>query len=207
MLYKVKRIENKNQIEKCNQFQISHYMWNSKQEPKAYGWMGYLEGEGLFVKMVCEECNPRREYMNHKEPVYKDSAMEIFLAFLEKGEELTNDCMYTNFEINANGAMLANYGVGREKRKFISDEQYQQTNVIASVEVEQWHLEVIFPESYLNEICDFQEIKRGKTFYCNFYKIAENEEVLHFGSYAPIESETPNFHLPVCFAQAVIVQE
>lgn len=204
MFYQVKRIHDREKIEQCNKFQISHYMWDSKIEPKAYGWMGYIDGEGLFVKMVCEESNPKRVYKNHKDPVYKDSAMEIFLAFLEYGEELTNDCMYTNFEINSNGAMLANYGIGRKNRRFISDVQYQQTNVHATIEEDKWYLEVLFPESYLNQICDFEEIKKGTTFYCNFYKIAESEEILHFGSYSPINSETPNFHMPICFAQAVI---
>ena len=134
-------------------------MWNSTRKPEAYGWMGYLEGEGLFVKMVCEEKEPKRVYQNHQDPDYKDSAMEVFLAFPEEGEELSNDCMYTNFEINSNGAMLANYGKGR---------------------------------------------KNGQPFYCNFYKIAEDEAIVHYGSYSLIENETPNFHLPVCFAEARI---
>ena len=203
MLYQVKRIKEKNQIEHCEPFSINQYMWNSKQEPKAYGWMGYIEGEGLFVKMVCEETNPKREYQNHKDPVYKDSAMEAFLAFPES--ELSNDCMYTNFEINSNGAMLANYGKGRHGRQFITDEQYELTGVKSTIESDKWYLEVLFPESYLNQICNFREIKMGKEFYCNFYKISESEEIEHFGSYSPIDSETPNFHLPVCFAKAIIV--
>lgn len=203
MLYQVKRIKEKNQIEQCEPFSINQYMWNSKQEPKAYGWMGYIEGEGLFVKMVCEETNPKREYKNHKDPVYKDSTMEVFLAFPEG--HLSNDCMYTNFEINSNGAMLANYGEGRQGRQFITDAQYEQTGVKSTIEEDKWYLEVLFPESYLNQICNFHEIKEGKTFYCNFYKIAESEEIQHFGSYSPIESPTPNFHLPVCFAKAIIV--
>lgn len=203
MRYQIKRIKQKEQIEQCEQFSINQYMWNSKQEPKAYGWAGYIEGEGIFVKMVCEEQNPKREYKNHKDPVYKDSAMEIFLAF--PGEEkLSNDCMYTNFEINSNGAMLANYGKGRENRQFISDKQYELTGVRAVREETKWYFEVLFPESYLNRICDFESIKKGSTFYCNFYKIAQAEEIQHFGSYSPIESETPNFHLPVCFAEAKI---
>ncbi len=206
MIYQVKRISNKKQIEQCSKFQISHYMWDSKVEPKAYGWMGYIDGEGLFVKMVCEESDPKRVYQNHKEPVYKDSAMEIFLAFLRNGEILTNDCMYTNFEINSNGAMLANYGAGRKNRRWISDEQYEQTKVKATIDENKWYLEVLFPESYLNQICDFKEIKKGNTFYCNFYKISELEEILHFGSYSPIDNETPNFHIPIYFAQAVIEQ-
>lgn len=204
MQYHVKRIQNKMQIEQCEQFHINQYMWDSKQKPSVYGWVGYIDGEGLFVKMVCEEMNPKREYKNHRDPVYRDSAMEVFLAFTEEGEVLTNDCMYTNFEINSNGAMLANYGAGRKNRRFISDEQYELTGVKATIENERWYLEVLFPESYLKEICDFEAVKQGKVFCCNFYKIAESEEIQHFGSYSPIQSETPNFHLPVCFAEAVI---
>ena len=204
MLYHVKKIQNKNEIESCELFTISNYMWNSTREPKAYGWMGYLEGQGLFVKMACEEQNPKREYVNHRDPVYMDSTMEAFLAFLEDGEELSNDCMYTNFEINSNGAMLADYGKGRHGRQSITDEQYELTGVKALIEEDKWSLEVLFPESYLNQICDFDKVKEGKIFYCNFYKIAESEEIQHFGSFSPIDSPKPNFHLPVCFAQAVI---
>ena len=127
--------------------------------------------------------------------------MEAFLAFPEG--EISNDCMYTNFEINSNGAMLANFGRGWN-RQYISKEQYEMTGVHAQIEEDKWYWEVLFPESYLNEICDFKSVKEGKAFYCNFYKICESPEDLHFGSYSPIESETPNFHMPICFAQAVI---
>lgn len=201
MKYSVKRITGKEQIETCEKFMVDHYMWDSTREPKVYGWMGYLEGEGLFVKMVCEETNPRRVFKLHTDPVYQDSTMEAFLAFPEG--EISNDCMYTNFEINSNGAMLANFGRGWN-RQYISKEQYEMTGVHAQIEEDKWYWEVLFPESYLKEICDFESVKEGKAFYCNFYKICESPEDLHFGSYSPIESEKPNFHLPVCFAQAVI---
>ena len=201
MKYSVKRITNREQIETCEKFIVDHYMWDSTREPKVYGWMGYLEGEGLFVKMVCEETNPRRVFKLHTDPVYQDSTMEAFLAFPEG--EISNDCMYTNFEINSNGAMLANFGRGWN-RQYISKEQYEMTGVHAQIEEDKWYWEVLFPESFLKEICDFESVKEGKTFYCNFYKICESPEDLHFGSYSPIESEKPNFHLPICFAQAVI---
>jgi hypothetical protein len=201
MKYSVKRITGKEQIETCEKFMVDHYMWDSTREPKVYGWMGYLEGEGLFVKMVCEETNPKRVFKLHTDPVYQDSTMEAFLAFPEG--EISNDCMYTNFEINSNGAMLANFGRGWN-RQYISKEQYEMTGVHAQIEEDKWYWEVLFPESYLKEICDFESVKEGKAFYCNFYKICESPEDLHFGSYSPIESEKPNFHLPVCFAQAVI---
>lgn len=204
MKYQVKTIRTESEIEQCNKFTINQYMWNSKKSPKTYGYMGYLPEKGLYIKMVCEESDPKREFRNHRDPVYQDSTMEAFLAFPAEGEPLTNDCMYTNFEINANGAMYAAYGKGRQDRKFITDEQYEMTGVASYIEENKWYFQVLFPESYLNQICDFAQIKNGKTFYCNFYKIAESEEIQHFGSYSPIDSEEPNFHLPVCFAEAVI---
>lgn len=204
MKYHVQKINNRNQIETCEQFAINQYMWDSKIEPKTYGWVGYLENEGLFVKMVCEEANPKRECQNHKNMVCKDSAMEIFFAFTEEGETLSNNSMYLNFEINANGAMYAKYGKGRKNRQFISEEEYELAGCKAVVEEDKWSLEVLFPEVFLKKVCDFENIKSGKTFYCNFYKIAECDSILHFGSYSPIENETPNFHLPVFFAEASI---
>lgn len=204
MGYHVHKINNRDQIESCELFHINQYMWNSKIEPKTYGWVGYLENEGLYVKMVCDEVDPKRECQNHKEMVCKDSAMEIFFAFTEIDEILTNGSMYLNFEINANGAMYAKYGKGRKNRQFISEEEYEMTECKATVEGKRWFLEVLFPEKFLNRVCDFERFKQGNIFYCNFYKIAEYDPILHFGSYSPIENETPNFHLPVFFAEAVI---
>ena len=108
MRYIVKKIREKSEIESCETFFIDQYMWNSKQEPKTYGWMGYLENEGFYVKMICEEKDPKRGWKNHKEMVCEDSAVEVFLAFTEENKILTNNSMYINFEINANGAMMPN---------------------------------------------------------------------------------------------------
>lgn len=204
MRYQIKKIEDRSKIETCEQFAINQYMWESKQEPKTYGWAGYIEAEGLYVKMVCEEKNPKRELKNHRDMVCKDSAMEIFFAFTEEDEALSNDSMYINFEINANGAMYAKYGKGRKNRKFLTEEQYEMTGCKAIVEEHKWSIEVLIPESFLREICDFEHVKAGKIFYFNFYKISESVEIEHYGSYSPIDSETPNFHLPVFFAEAVI---
>lgn len=205
MEYIIQKIHAKEEIEGCNRFDIDYYQWNSTKEPKAYGYAGYLDNQGIYVKLICEESNPKREYKNHKDRVYKDSAMEIFMAFPEKGEPLTNDVMYINFEMNANGAMYACYGKGRKNRSFISEALYEKSDCQASVEEEKWSLTVTIPEELLKEICDFDGMMRGNSFYCNFYKISERPEIEHYGSFSPIESEKPNFHLPVCFAECKCV--
>lgn len=205
MAYQVKRIRGKDQIETCEKFAINQYMWDSKEEPKTYGWLGYVENEGLYVKMVCEEKNPKREKMNHGERVCDDSAMEAFLSFTEEGETLTNDSLYINYEVNANEAMYATYGKGREDRTLLTDEQCENAECKVEVKEDRWSMEVLFRETFLKELCDFENVKNGKIFYCNFYKISESAEIEHYGSFSPIGSETPNFHLPVFFAEAQIV--
>ena len=114
MEYIVKKINQKSEIEQCEKFSINQYMWNSTQSPKMYGWMSYLDNKGLYVKMVCEEKDPKRVFKQHRDRVCEDSAAEVFLAFTEENEALTNDCMYINFELNANGALYAKYGKGRK---------------------------------------------------------------------------------------------
>lgn len=204
MEYIVKRIDEKSEIEHCQKFSMHHYMWNSTQNPNMYGWMAYLKDRGLYVKMVCEEKDPKRVFKQHRDRVYEDSAVEVFLAFTEENEELTNDCMYLNFEFNANGAMYAKYGKGRKNRQFLSDEECQMVEIKSAVYEEQWELELLISELFLEQVCDWEKMKAGKKFYCNFYKISENKEIEHYGSYTLIDSPTPNFHLPVCFAEATI---
>lgn len=206
MLFQVKRIQDKAQIETCEPVAINYYYkCESGYEPKAYGWFGYLENKGFFAKLVCEEADPLREYKNHRDRVCEESAMEIFMAFLEEGEPLTNDCMYTNFEINANGVMYTKYGKGRYNRQFISEEIVELTECQVTVGEDKWTLEFIIPEKHLYNICDFDAIKAGKHFYFNFNKVAENKAIEHYGIFAPSTSETPNFHQPVCYQEAVLV--
>ena len=173
--YKIKTISSKEEIVNCNRFEIDHVQWHHAiTPPKACGYMGYLKGEGLYVQICTEEHDPLARCTEHHEMVCKDSAVEVFLAFAEKGKELTNNDMYLNFEVNANGAMYAKYGFGRQGRQF------------------------------LKEVCDYLPDGSGKEIYCNFYKISEDPAVEHYISFSPIDSEKPNFHLPVFFAKAEV---
>lgn len=206
MAFQVKTIDNKNQIETCESFEITYfYPCTTGYQPKSYGWMGYLKEKGFFVKLVCEEKAPLRVYQNNRDRVCEESAMEIFMAFPEEGEALTVDCMYTNFEINANGAIYAKFGKGRNNRSFISEETCELMECTAQVDEEKWSLEFVIPEKYLYEICALDEIKAGRSFYFDFFKIAENKEIEHYGICAPSKNEKPNFHYPNDYMEAVIV--
>ena len=206
--YELFTISSKTEIVNCPMFEVSHFLWNSSQQPKTVGRMGYLAGKGIFVRMTCYEKNPKRTFYKHREPVYQDSAMEAFFAFpnqhlTDVGALESNDILYFNFEINANGAMLAQYGAERYKRTFLTDEEYALTAAKATVEEDGWSIELLVPNQLLKKVADISEIYCGMVFYCNFYKISESKEIEHYGAYSEIFSETPDFHLPQYFAKAV----
>ena len=203
--YKVKTICRRDEIDRCERFEMDHYQWHCVVEPKTYGYMGYLKGEGFYVQIRTEETDPLRRCKNHHDMVCKDSAVEVFLAFTEQGREISNDDMYLNFEVNANGAMYAKYGFGRKGRQFLPDTVYAATEVKSEIDETGWTMSLLIPEDFLKSVCGFSADGDGKDMYCNFYKISEDPDIEHYGSFSPIESETPNFHLPVCFAKAIMV--
>lgn len=203
MKYQIKKIAGKNYILECEKFQITNYMWNSMKNPKAYGYMGYIKGQGFYVQMTCEEQNPKRTFLNFKDAVYQDSAMETFLAFPEKDDELSNDVMYVNFEVNSNAAMYIAYGKGRQGRQYMPEHYLKDVDCKSVIEEDRWTISFLIPESFLCKECGVADLEEA-VIYCNFYKISESKEIEHYGSYSKIESETPNFHLPVCFAKAVM---
>ncbi len=210
MLYKTYLIHSKEELDSCPAFVVKHFMWTpTPRRPITFGRMGYIEGQGLYLTMTCLEIEPKRACINHRDMVCKDSAVEAFFAFpdasLQSGPP-TAESLYFNFEINANGAMYAKYGYGRKNRQFITDEEYAQTGVKAAIEPDRWSVELLVPQSLLERAGGLSDFSIGSVFYCNFYKISEDPAIEHYAAYAPIQSETPNFHLPQYFAKAVIAE-
>ena len=100
--------------------------------------------------------------------------------------------------------MYEKYGFGRQGIQFLSDEIYKETGVNSVIEKDHWTMSLLIPEKFLKEVCDYLPDGSGKEIYCNFYKISEDPAVEHYISFSPIDSEKPNFHLPVFFAKAEV---
>ena len=198
-------IEKREEIERCPEFQVNHVQWKSKCAPKTTGKMAYLKGEGIIVRMKCEEKNPLRVYTKHMDMVCEDSAMEAFFSFPDDEKKQPDiDSLYFNFEINANGALYANTGYGRKDRQELLPEEMILVAPKAVIERDEWHIEMTVPETLIQRFLKKKELSIGDIFYCNFYKISETPEIEHYISYNYIESDTPNFHLPPYFGKAVL---
>ena len=209
MVYPTQIVSRWEQLPACPTFAADNFLWNSRVHPPAFGRMAYLPGTGLCLHLTCQETDPKRECTNHHEMVCKDSAMEVFFAFpdphLRQCDPPENDCLYLNFEVNANGAMFAKHGHGRQNRQFITTEEYVQTGVKATIMPERWEVQLTIPDMLLARVAQLSGLASGDKFFFNFYKISEDPAIEHYGAYNPIPTEHPNFHLPAHFAIAKIV--
>ena len=79
----VRLIENKELLESAELFKIENLLWGTEKIAKTYGYIGFVPGEGLYIKLVCGEKNPLRIYKKDQDPVYKDSTMEAFFNLKE----------------------------------------------------------------------------------------------------------------------------
>ncbi len=199
MTYLVRTIQTIEQLEECEVFHIDHYKWTEDAGPKAFGKMALLDGYGLVISMTAIESNPLRSYVVDDDPVYRDSALEAFLNFAPDQQEQR----YLNFEMNANGAILSQFGTAK-RRKSLSTLTLVKATCKAVIEEAYWHVLLKVPMELICSMYEIRPLQQGDSFTCNFYKICETSGREHFGSYAPIDNATPNFHLPEFFASAII---
>lgn len=198
----IKILNHPKQLNQTEPHKITHLLWGTRRIPDTWFYIGFIPEDGFYIKMVCEETDPLRTYTQHRDPVYRDSAMEAFFLFAGTGGEMET---YLNFEMNANGALLAAYGPSRVYRSYFSDEEYRQFAASAKIRDDHWSISFHLPLSILGKIYGPLTLQKGSRFFCNFYKISETAEIEHYAAYSPIDSPVPSFHMPEYFEEAVLV--
>jgi len=202
MLYNVSIIKEINQLKGCPIFLIDQYQWSKDYRPQAFGQMALLENYGLIISMTAMESNSLRRYKEDNDPVYKDSALEAFMDFAPKKPQQN----YFNFEMNANGALLSQFGVKGNREQVQKVTSYRAV-CEATIEKDSWNVLLKIPMELICDLYKREPLNVGDSFTCNFYKISEDPSIEHYASFAPIDSRIPDFHLPQYFAQAIIVTE
>lgn len=200
MAYQVRIITELKQLMDCDTIQINHYQWTKGNKPKAYGKMALLFDYGLVISMSAIESNPLRTFTMDDDPVYKDSGLEAFLNF---DPDKTKQ-RYLNFEMNANGALLSQFGTSISRKNLASITSIK-ASCEATVETSSWSVLLKIPMELICRVYSIKPLQQGDVFTYNFYKICESPGFEHYASHAPIKSNVPNFHLPEFFVQAIIV--
>ncbi|NLZ95436.1 MAG: hypothetical protein GX921_06390 [Bacteroidales bacterium] len=134
--------------------------------------------------------------------VWEDSCVEFFMQ--RKGEKT-----YRNFEFNAHGVLLASKRESKDKAEQLSEELMSSIERFATIQhrykdgeqLSDWTLYAEIPKEALGYTVD--ENLSQQTIGANFYKCGDETSEPHFISWNPIDTPSPNFHVPQYFGKLI----
>ena len=150
-------------------------------------------GSSIFLKFFVTEKNVKARYNQANDPVYQDSCVEFFISF--------NGTQYYNFEFNAIVTCYLAYGVPGNGRILADVDTIKKVKtgfmIESHAEGVKWELTASIPV----EVFTYDNFHTLQSIHAtaNFYKCGDELPVPHFITWAPIEAEKPNFHLPQFF--------
>ncbi|MBQ8510199.1 MAG: hypothetical protein IJ493_09870 [Clostridia bacterium] len=186
---------------------IDIYKWGGSFQPEAWGQVAYVktgdEKEGVYVHFFCAEANPRAIYHKHNEPVFKDSCMEFFFTMNDPDKSANG---YINIESNSDPTTLIAYGHDRYDRTPIMDMGIKPFALTSNKTDSTWELFEFVPLAVLQKVFGITEVNEQTVFKANLYKCGGDHQVLPYGSWAEIDSPTPDFHRPEFFGELKLVK-
>lgn len=162
--------------------------------------------QGLYLHFTTIEKGLRVTALKDDTPVHYDSCLEAFIA--TKNESPVE---YINFEFNAAGICAAARRTGRHDGESLSEQEYKsilRSSNIPLLLTEDYsktttiELSVMIPFSLLGIA---PESPSGTVIKANFYKCGDCTIRPHFASWAPINTEMPDFHRPEFFKELCFV--
>lgn len=191
------RVEKEIDFSRAEKAYISNYKWGEGYAPEAYAELIYIEGRGFALRMTCLESDPKAEYTKFGDPVYKDSCLEFFVSFRNDSPK------YMNFEMNSNGAFLA--AVRTERANKTSINMLAPLPKVKATKGEGfWQVETFLSNDFIGKTFGKFCFVRGESFKGNFYKCGDETAVPHFGMWAEIDADAPDFHRPEFFGNLTI---
>ena len=127
-----------------------------------------------------------------------DSCLEFFVNFNPAQP------LYINFEMNANGAFLSALRPGRKGKTPIHELLSDLPAVYSKQYEDRWTVDAFFSLAQIDKLFGKKEFVVGDVLKGNFYKCGDETPIPHFGMWAPIDSESPDFHRPEFFGDLVI---
>lgn len=178
--------------------EIDCYQWECDKpyRPRACAKMVFVENEGVYALLMCEEENPRTVCKSTGEKVYQDSCLELFLSLGDAG--------YINIETNSDGVYLSEFGKSRAERALLSDITDKEPTIAPVRNGNMWGNEIFIPNALLSELYpDFSSVTIGE-YRGNFYKCGDLTETPHYGSFSPMRTLDLGFHDPEYFAYFIV---
>lgn len=193
---------------------IATYRWlGGGYEPVAEARLVFVPDFGFILRMSCNEQDPKAVYTEYNQPVYTDSCLEFFAAWVD------GDSRYMNMEMNARGTLLSCLGPGRGDRIPVADLTGGRIPIVTGSLTEGdslstgvchapdwWHVIALIPTALLARVYGVPETRfgPGMTFRGNFYKCGDETPVPHYGMWNPVGTEKPDFHRPEFFGTFLV---
>ena len=188
--------------ESIDKAMIDVYLWSDDYKPEAYAQVVYAatgdEKEGLYAHLVACETNPRAIYHKHNEPVFRDSCLEFFFTMNDAGKPFIG---YINIESNSDPTTLIGFGKDRYGRTPIVEMGFEPFSVTGKKTDGRWEIFEFVPADALKKIFGITKIDENTHMAANFYKCGGDHPIQPYGSWAPIDSPTPDFHRPEYFGE------
>lgn len=165
-----------------------------------------FDGARLHVRLKAWESSLCVVTHENNGPVWEDTCMEFFL-----NASPGRDKRYLNFEINAEGVMLLQFGEARGSRSFI-DFDPAAFDIRADVPphgANAWKepfytVGFVIPVSFLEGLYGRLDLRPGSRMAGNFQSCGDKTPNPHYGCWNPILTPAPDFHRPEFFGDLVI---
>ncbi len=157
------------------------------------------DDEGLFLHFVSYETDLRAKETEHNTAVCCDSCMEVFLQ-----PAPDTDPHYVNIEINPNAAVYCAVRTCREDGVFVDPEEISELAVATSVFPDRWEIDLRIPVAFLQRHFPSYLHGEGTHLRANFYTCGDETATPHYGTFAPIVWDHPDFHRPEFFADFIL---
>lgn len=135
--------------------------------------------------------------------VCNDSCMEIFIS---PSEDCSNG--YFNFEANAHPSFLLQYNRdGFDKNCFVEweDADFNMKRTFDSDgDGNFWQLDFEIPFAMIHKYVPEADLSSGSVIRGNVYKCGCHDQEEHYGSWNPVSTPSPNFHIKECFGKFII---
>jgi len=188
--------------------EITHFPWEDSGHRPHVQARALYDKDALHIHFHVEDRYVRAVAQNFQDSVCRDSCVEFFVAPLPDSDA------YFNFEINCGGTMLlhrcpstAEREAGR-KAEDVSNADGATVQIAHSLpkivdpemtEPTTWTIEYRVPFALFSQYFDAPTPTSGDQWRANFYKCGDATSHPHWGSWAPVKTERPNFHQPAFF--------
>lgn len=170
--------------------ETDNILWEPDCGIQAFGQFCFND-EHLYVHLRAVEEQIRAQYTAPLSPVHKDSCLEFFFM---PGDR------YFNFEINPNGCLHIGFGHNRQDRTVLFRKDEAQFFEIRTNRTDDgWEVFYRIPLSFIRLF--YPEHAFKGVLMANVYKCGDETAHIHYLSWNPVSSETPDFHRPQDFGK------